>query len=250
MIKVLCIVIIFYNSLSANDNPDMLFLKANNYIVNQKYDKAIKIYENIIESGFESSDLYYNLGNAYYRKDSFGMSIWAYLSALKLDPRNEDINYNLLIAQNHTKDRIEMPGTIFFVDKYRYIKSKITLYEIVLLGSIICLMYSFIFMGLRFKFFKSRFIMILNQAILIIFIFVIVITLDKYFQIKNNKVGVVISSEVDAYSGPEYGQNVIIFRINEGSIVNIEKTITNWIEVALKDGKKGWVLSKSIRMIK
>ena len=62
--------------------------------------------------------------------------------------------------------------------------------------------------------------------------------------------GVVISNGVDAYSGPFYGENTVLFRINEGSIADIQKTQKNWMEIILIDGKKGWIPTQSIRTLK
>ena len=61
------------------------FLEANIHMENSKYIDAIKKYESILEKGYHSSNILYNLGNAYYRNDNIGQAVWAYLSSLNLD---------------------------------------------------------------------------------------------------------------------------------------------------------------------
>jgi SH3-like domain-containing protein len=74
--------------------------------------------------------------------------------------------------------------------------------------------------------------------------------LDKYFQEKRTNTAVVIANGVDAYSGPFYGENTVLFRINEGSIADIHQTQKDWVEIILMDGKKGWIPAESMRSIK
>ena len=88
MNKILYLIfVIIINALNAESVEDQLFIEANNYMIIQKYSEAIFAYEKILDMGIHSSELFYNLGNAYYRNDDIGLSIWAYLSALKLKPR-------------------------------------------------------------------------------------------------------------------------------------------------------------------
>ena len=72
-----------------------LFQEANDLFINKKYKKSIELYEKIIDSGQKNSTAFYNLGNAYFRVDSLGLSIWAYKCAEKLSPMDGDIAHNL-----------------------------------------------------------------------------------------------------------------------------------------------------------
>ena len=70
---------------------DSLFLDGNKHYSIQDYNGALDMYEKLLGQGYEHSDLYYNLGNAYYRQNQIGQSIWAYHKALKIEPRNKDL---------------------------------------------------------------------------------------------------------------------------------------------------------------
>ena len=80
-----------------------------------KYLESINIYESILTDGWESNNLYYNLGNAYFRQNMIGQAIWAYNKALKINPRNSDVIHNLEIVNARIKDRIILPDEFFLV---------------------------------------------------------------------------------------------------------------------------------------
>jgi SH3-like domain-containing protein len=75
------------------------------------------------------------------------------------------------------------------------------------------------------------------------------LTLDKYWNVSDKYHGVIVASAVDVRSSPlDRGENVI-FRVHEGTKVEIQNFQSGWSEIVLLDGKKGWVLSKDIREI-
>ena len=85
----------------------------NTFYTQEKFEDAIRVYEYVIEQGYEAPVLYYNLGNAYFKSHKITYSILNYEKALLLDPRNEDIIYNLDLAKSFVVDKIEpVPGFI------------------------------------------------------------------------------------------------------------------------------------------
>lgn len=87
--------------------PENDFDKANLEYRNENYEQAAKIYVSILEQGKHSSDLYFNLGNTYFKLDQLGPSIYYYVKGLQLDPKNKDILNNLQYAQQATVDAIK-----------------------------------------------------------------------------------------------------------------------------------------------
>ena len=130
----------------SSQNIDEKFNTANKLYNSTKYSEGIEIYENILLEGWESSSLYYNLGNAYYRQNQIGQSVWAFKKALKMNPRNKDLIKNLSIVQAKIKDRVILPDEFYFVKIYGKLKSKYILKEWLLLGGIIvfCTVVSFL----------------------------------------------------------------------------------------------------------
>ena len=229
------------------DKVDDLFNKGNDEMVAENYSEAIKIYESILNIGYESSELYYNLGNGYFRLELIGNSIWAYMNALDMAPRDRDIIYNLSIVNMRTIDRIEMPETFIFLKIYRKIKLFLTVHEWFLLGGVLLISYSLWHIGIKFGFIIGKASKVISSLLISLVMIVHIIAMDRYLEKYKIKTAVVISNCIDAYSGPFYGNNSLVFQINEGSLVDVSNEQKDWAEVVLVDGKKGWVPSKSIR---
>jgi len=244
------IYILFMPSMIFCDIYQDLLAEGNKAMINEKYEEAITVYESILELGNENSDLYYNLGNAYYRLHYIGQAIWAYMNALRLNPRDRDIYHNLSVAKAKRIDRIDMPESVFILKLYRFIKAYLTIGEWILLSSILVLIQAIIGINFRLGFQKNTMLKIILTALVTITISTHCIVFDKYFQKIQQNSGVVIANGVDAYSRPFYGENTVLFKINEGSIVDISNIQKDWLEIILIDGKKGWVILESIRALK
>jgi len=232
------------------DKVDDLFNKGNEAMVAEDYSEAIKIYESILNIGYESSELYYNLGNGYFRLELIGNSIWAYMNALDMAPRDRDIIYNISIVKMRTIDRIEMPETFIFLKIYKAIKLFFTVYEWFLLGGILLISYSLWYIGIKFGFIRGKASKVISSLLISLVMIVHIIAMDSYLEKHKRKTAVVISNGIDAYSGPFYGNNSLVFQINEGSLVDVLNEQKDWAEVVLVDGKKGWVPSHTIRFIR
>jgi len=229
--------------------PDELWTQANDAMIYEKYDEAIQSYESIIELGYNRADVYYNLGNAYFRTHSIGQAIWAYSSAKKLSPRDSDIDHNLAVAEAKMVDRIDMPKPFILLELYRIVKNSYTLQQWIFMGSIILLIQALWVFGMQFGLIHARVGQLLLTGLIVITLGVHGVAIDKYFQEKRTHEGIVIANGVDAYSGPFYGENSVLFRINEGSRVDIHQSQKDWIEIILIDGKKGWIPEESLRQL-
>jgi len=241
------LLVLFSNIFSKDFNEN--FNKANNYYNNSKYLESIKIYESILAGGWESSNLYYNLGNSYFRQNQIGQSVWAYKKALKMDPRNEDLIKNLSIAEAKIKDRIILPDEFYFVKVYGNFKSRYTLKEWLLAGGIIVLFAVVSFLISEFHIFNNLKIVRVVKILILLTVTIHIVILDKFFDDDDDKFGIIIDNQVKAYSGPFYGDNSILFNINEGTEVMIKQNQKNWTEIILLDGKRAWIISNKIRLL-
>ena len=82
--------------------------------MNNDYISAAQVYESLLTNG-ESAELYYNLGNSYYKMGDIAKAILNYERALLLDPGSNDIRFNLDMAKAKTVDKVEENPEIFFV---------------------------------------------------------------------------------------------------------------------------------------
>jgi len=246
--RTLVILICLFSKIFSKDF-DQNFNEANNYYNDSKYLESIKIYESILAGGWESSNLYYNLGNSYFRQNQIGQSVWAYNKALKMDPRNKDLIKNISIAEARIKDRVILPDEFYFVKIYGKFKSRYILKEWLLIGGVIVFFTVVSFLISEFYIINNLKIVRVVKILILLTVMVHIVILDKFFDDNDDKLGIIIDNQVNAYSGPFYGDNSILFNINEGTEVKIRQNQKNWIEIILLDGKIAWVTSNKIRLL-
>ena len=248
MIKSLFIITLFFfiNSGVICSEINNLFNEANDLFLKKNYESAIKLYESIIDRGYENSSVFYNLGNSYFRVEKIGQAIWAYRNAIRLKPRDIDIAHNLKVAEAYRADLISKPPILLIHDIYRKIKSSITIYELFFLGGFLLFITSIIWSLRMLLKLYNRFFNSIFQYSLFITLIVHIFILDVTFDVKNKEEAVVVN-KVNVLSGPYMGDNKVLFQINEGTIVEILQMKEDWYEIILLDGKKGWVLSDSLR---
>ena len=111
--------------LGADKSPDE-FVAANKFYEEKDYASAIRLYESIINQGNESAEVYFNLGNAYFKSGDLGYAVLYYTKARRLSPADEDIRHNLEFARRFSRVQMEgvqlNPINTFFdslVDSYR-----------------------------------------------------------------------------------------------------------------------------------
>ena len=83
--------------------PDTDFLKANEAYATGNFENAIKGYEALAQARQFSANLFYNLGNAYFRAGDFGAAILNYERALALDRHHAEADANLRIVRDETR---------------------------------------------------------------------------------------------------------------------------------------------------
>ena len=121
-------------------SPEQLWDRANTAYVNGDYHAAAEIYEGILAQGLSSVKLYYNLANAYFKEGQLGKSILFYRRALRLAPGNDDIRYNLSVAEARTKDNIEQIPEFFFTEWMRGVRRLMscTAWSVFSLAALVC----------------------------------------------------------------------------------------------------------------
>lgn len=241
-----CVIFLFIGTIPAQD-IDLLFDYGNQAFKSRQYDDAIHSYETILERGWENADLYYNLGNAYFRSHEIGQSIWAYNKGIQLFPRDIDIQENLDIANSRILDRLVLPEPFFFLRVYRELKNNFTVQEFVMIGSLILFLEALLFMNFQFGWIRNIVVRKFVGILVIVAMVVHGIALDKFIQQKNARQGIIVDNGVEAYSGPFYGENAVLFRINEGTMADLHQSQEGWVEIILIDGKTGWIPFDTIR---
>ncbi|TAL70078.1 MAG: tetratricopeptide repeat protein [Bacteroidetes bacterium] len=245
----LILFIVLTSSLFANEAIET-FKKGNMLYQNGYYSRAALNYEKIINNGYENAELYYNLGNAYFRMNKIPNAIINYERALRLSPDDEDVIVNLNVANLRIIDKIEPVPKFFLVQWYDAIRNIFTSGNWAVI-MIVSLWIVFISLGL-FILFESTFIKKILFGTLVIAVFITIMSLIFSIQqsgIENSRnAAIVFEPTVYIKSSPdEDGKDLFI--LHEGTKVNILDAVGKWRKIKLANGNIGWLPSESVELI-
>lgn len=263
MLKILnVLVVLFFVSSSAVAQSDSLAVADTTESVLTKqeadslYDKglyaeAADAYEAIIASNGVSADLYYNLGNAYYKLDEIARSILNYERALLLNQGDEDIRANLALARGKTVDKVTPPSEMFFVSWWRDFANMVSVdtWAVVAVVSFVLLL-----LGVAAYLFVEQIIVrkIGFYSAALFLLLTIVFNLAAMFQrdsIMNRTTAIIMQPVVSVKSSPN-DAGTDLFLIHTGSKVEIlDDTMTDWAKIKLEEGKEGWVQTDVMAII-
>ena len=224
--------------------------EADSAYVRGEYQQAINGYEALLKQGV-SADLYYNLGNAYYRTENIPQAVLNYERALLLSPGDRDIRFNLQIARSKTYDKIVPESEMFFVTWYRSLVSLMSVdgwarTALVALGLTIVLLLVYLFSD-RLWLRKVGFFG--GVALLLLFFAGNLFAWQQKQDLLNRKGAIIFAPSVTVKSTPA-ANGTDLFILHEGTKVTIiDGSMKDWKEIHIADGKEGWIESKLIRII-
>jgi len=237
------------NSLIAQ-NIDDTFYAANDFYKNEKFEKAIELYLQIASQGKISTELYYNLGNSYYKINKVGPAIYYYEKALKINPLNEDVKNNLIFAKRLALDNIEeLPQNIFQKFNKKYLQ-ELSYNQWAMVAVVFSFLTCILFLLFYFANSSSIKRMFFGLSVLS-FLSLIVsfsITYNQFSFKKNNKEAIVFVEKTSVRNAPTTNSDEV-FILHEGTKVIVLDALDNWKKIKLADGKLGWILAKEIKEI-
>ena len=214
---------------------------------NEEYEEAIDIYTHLPAS----ADVYYNLGNAYFRLDSMARAILCYERALQLQPSDDDVRFNLQLARSKTEDKIVPEREMFFVTWYRSLVTLVgtdTWAYIALvslaLGVVLLLVYLFAFeeRTRRLTFFGA-------VLALVLFLLGNLFAWHQERMLHSHDAAIVMQASTMVKNIPS-ADGTDEFTLHAGTKVNItDDTMKDWKQIHLSDGREGWISASAIEMI-
>ena len=214
------------------------------------YDKAIELYESVLKNYGDSFELFYNLGNAYYKNNQIAYAILNYERAILIKPGDSDVRFNLEMAKQQTTDKIE-PLQEFFLKKwFRDVQNLIGVDAWATLGivcfvSFICSLALFFFSKwMRLK--KLGFY--LGIVLLFIVIFANIFAANQKKEMTDRRGAIIFTPTVTIKGSPD-NSGTELFILHEGTKVFIRNTIGEWNEIVSEDGSVGWINQKDIIVI-
>ena len=207
------------------------------------FEGALASYLRLVEAGFESGEVYYNIGNTYFKLGDVAPSILYYERARRLLPGDEDVQANLDLARSLTVDEIEpLPRFWLFsaVQWWVGLLPRTLLIAVVaasyLVGTGVVLLL-ILKRGAQVAVWGRRIVL---ASGVVFFLFGLNLAVRE-FELGRAQEAVVLQPQVDVLSAPLDDETLTIFTVHEGTKVRIDRFSEEWAEVALEDGRVGWV---------
>ena len=250
MKKLIWFIVLFVWSAGMVSASDSAYHEAGVLYQEGEFEAALQTYREIIQSGYEAPDLYYNLGNAAFRSNSIGYAILYYEKALKLDPSHEDAAHNLEYVSRYCVDAFDEVPQFFlrsWVSAWIHLFPEQT-WSILALVSFLLILTSLLFylFSKRLALKKTGFFIALTG--LILFGLTLSASLSQHHSIIHPEHGVVLAPSVVVRSTPS-DTGTELFILHEGTRIRVNEEVTGWFNIRIVDGREGWLRAADFERI-
>lgn len=231
-------------------NNENLFEEANTAYNQGNYSEAIANYGQILENGYESAALYYNLGNAHYRENNVAPSIYYYEKALQLDPNDEDIRNNLAFAREMLVDDIQETPATGFSALYSEFTAYLDYNSWAWVSVTFSVMFAIFFLIYYFSSgsWLKRIFFTLSMVAVIVAVASFVFAYQQKQYVEDSQFGIVFAEEAEVRNEPNL-RSEEIFQLHEGTKVQVLETYQEWIRFELANGIQGWMDKNNVRLL-
>lgn len=225
--------------------------EADSAYIGNDFAAAVELYESILKNEGESPDIYYNLGNSYYKMNNIAKAVLNYERALLMNPGNGDIRFNLELARSKTVDKVTPSSEMFFVSWTQSLMNTMSEKAWARTGII---MFILTILTLSLFIFGKRVILKKIGFIAAICFFLITILANVFAseqktELVNHDNAIIMVPSVTVKSTPNQS-GTDLFILHEGRKVMIkDNTMKEWKEIKLEDGNVGWVPTSVIEII-
>ncbi|AYN65908.1 tetratricopeptide repeat protein [Euzebyella marina] len=249
--KKLLSVVIFLFGLVAFGQNETLFNQATEAYNEGAYQKAVDNYLEILDNGQHSAELYYNLGNSYYKLNQIAPSIYYYEKALLLRPNDEEIKNNLAYANNMTLDAIETLPETGLSNIYKNIVGQLSFDQWAYLA--VAFLILFVFLYIAFYYFRyssrKRISFVISIVALFLSVVALVFAILQYNKFKDDMPAIVFADESSVKAEPN-ARSQEAFALHEGTKVNVLEELNDWKKIKIADGSIGWIPAEDIKELK
>ncbi len=222
---------------------------ANNAFQEQNYQKAEEEYMKVANEGVKNFELFYNLGNTYFKLNDLGNARLYYEKAAKFEPMNKELNENIAMLLASIKDKEDIQRS--FVEtilRKVYFAFSINLLGVFVLTFFILMMAFIVLLIMSRSAVLKRIVKIFLVILAVIFFLVTVTEVMRIRDFYTDDSAVILDETVIAYSGPsdDFPQ---VFTIHDGLKVSIERFDNDWVLIKLPSGNGGWVLTSTLGII-
>lgn len=231
------------------DTPDQLFYQGNAYYKEGNYTNALLAYDKILGSGSESANLYYNIGNSFFKLNKLGYAILFYERARRLMPYDSDLKSNISFARSLAGEESyeEMAGDRISKAMKRPFRN----FALGELASLALIIYIFTVLLIGFSILNpiaGKRIRLILALDIVICIYTVTVFGMRYYGEEVVRYGIVLTKAVECKYEP-IDKSSTYFKLQEGGEVEILATHDGWKKVRRADGKVGWVKKDAVEAI-
>ena len=226
-------------------------VRADEAFSQEHYDEAISLYEQLLSEKGPSADVYYNLGNAYFRIDSLSAAILSWERALRMQPSDDDARFNLQLARSKTVDKIAPEREMFFVTWYRSLVQafSVDVWAIIGLVSLAVALVLVLVWFFAFSEHLRRVSFTIAAVLLVLFLLSNLFAWQQQRALQRHDEAIVMVQSLSVKSTPAAGGSDE-FTIHAGTKVTItDDTMHDWKQILLPDGREGWIEASFIEAI-
>jgi tetratricopeptide (TPR) repeat protein len=240
----------FCGALPAAADPGSLEVEAARLYQEGDYVQAATLYQEVLDGGLESTTLYYNLGNCFYKQNEIARAILNYERALLLTPGDEDVEYNLMMARRATVDKINVLPELFLMRWHNAILTSLTVDQWAYLSVALFLL----FLGAAVLFFHATSITLKKSSfaaglVLILFTMSSLWFASKqYRRTTDRREAIVMTPSVVVRGAPDQS-GTELYVVHEGLKITVIETLGQWYNIRLADGNVGWVPQEDVEKI-
>ncbi|PCI32123.1 MAG: hypothetical protein COB60_10195 [Flavobacteriaceae bacterium] len=249
--KKIIFLLLFSYAMGFAQQTDALFLDANNLYKEGAYSKAIDLYKSIEAKGVASDDLYFNLGNSYYKLNKIAPAIYNFEKALLINPLHSDAQNNLTFAKRMTIDNIKVLPTTFLQSFNRAVIMKFSYNTWAYIAVLMAFLAAIWFLWYHFAIATRRKLLLFNLTILSVIVLAVSVffAFHNYGVIKKNRVAIVFAAKTEVKNAPTLSSDEL-FNLHEGTKVVVLDAVDDWKKIKIADGKTGWIIASDIRELK
>jgi tetratricopeptide (TPR) repeat protein len=249
--RIITLLLVCCCSLLGFAQSNQTFEQANGLYNEGKYAEAIDKYESILDSDVHSAALYFNLGNANYKLNNIAPSIYYYEKALQLAPNDKEIEKNLSFSKNMTIDAIDKVPQVGFS---RIINNVVNTFNTdiwakIAVGGVIVFVLLFLMYHFSYTTYRKRIAFVTSIISLLVACFSVAMAFQKESLDKKDNPAIVFVQESRVKSEANKTSEEV-FRLHEGTKVQVLETYEDWKKIQLSDNSVGWIPSKDVKLLK
>lgn len=227
-----------------------VFSEASEAFQQKDYPKAIVLYESLVEKNYVSADLYYNLGNAYYRQNQLAQALLWYERALRLDPSNADIRANIAFVNSQTVDQMEVLPEFFLKRWFAALRSLFSTTGWAVVSILCCLL---LFAGIACFILAGNLqqrvrIAAADTLVALLLVLSLCCAFSQKHAMERTDEAIVTAFSATVKSMPD-ASGTELFTVHEGMKVRLTDEVGEWVEAVFPNGNKGWLQSRQIAVI-